>query len=57
MELCRPVDRRLEKNVTLESIQLDAVEFFRYLEDKICPGGGCELAKISQKRAAWGEVS
>ena len=55
MELCRPVDRRLEKNVTLESIQLDAVELFRYLEDKICPGGGCELATISQKRAASGK--
>ena len=37
MELCRPVDGRLEKHVTLESIQLDAVELFRYLDDKICP--------------------
>ena len=26
----------------------------RYLRDKICPGGGCELATIARTRATWG---
>ena len=39
MGLCRPVYGRSEKYVTLEGIQLDKVESFRYLGDKICPGG------------------
>ena len=39
MRLCRPVYGRSEKYVTLEGIQLDKVESFRYLGDKICPGG------------------
>ena len=30
---------RSEKYVTLEGIQLDKVESFPYLGDKICPGG------------------
>ena len=54
MGLCRPVDGRPEKHATLEGIQLDVVESFRYLGDEICPGGGCELATIARTRAAWG---
>ena len=52
MGLCRPVDVRPENHVTLEGIQLDVVESFRYLADKICRGGGCELATIARTRAA-----
>ena len=54
MELCRPVDGRPEKHVTLENTQLDVVELSCYLGDEICPGGGCELATIARTRAAWG---
>ena len=54
MGLCRPVDGKPEKHVTLEGIQLDVVESFCYLVDEICPGGGCELATIARTRAAWG---
>ena len=39
MGLCRPVYGRSAKHVTLEGIQLDKVESFRYLGNKICPGG------------------
>ena len=46
---------RSEKHVNLESIQLDKVELFCYLGDKICPGGGCELVTIARTRAAWGK--
>ena len=53
--LCKPVDDRPEKHLTLEGIQLDTVEPFCYLGDKICPGGGCELATIARTRAAWGK--
>ena len=56
MGLCRPVDGRHEKYVTLEGIQLDLVELFHYLGDKICPGGGCELATIARTRSAWGKL-
>ena len=42
MGLCRLVDGRPQKHVTLEGIQLDVLEPFCYLGDKICPGGGCE---------------
>ena len=55
MGLCRPEDGRPEKHVTLECIQLDVVESFRYLGDEICPGGGCELTTIARTRAAWGK--
>ena len=55
MRLCRPVDGRPPKHVTLEGIQLDEVESFCYLGDEICPGGGCELATIVRTRAAWGK--
>ena len=54
MGLCRPVDGRPEKNVTLEGMQLDVIKAFRYLGDEICPEGGCELATIARTRAAWG---
>ena len=47
MGLCRQVDGRSEKHVTLESIQFHVVESFRYLVDEICPRGGCELARIA----------
>ena len=53
MGLCRLVDGRPEKHVTLDRIQLDVVESFHYLGDKISPGGGCELATIARTRAAW----
>ena len=53
MELCRSVDGRPEKHVTLEGIQLHVVESFRYLGDEICPGGDCELATITRTSAAW----
>ena len=43
MGLCRPVDGRPEKHVTLEGTQLDVVESFFYLGGEISPGGGCEL--------------
>ena len=56
MGLCRPVDGRHEKYVTLEGIQLDLVELFHYPGDKICPGGGCELATIARTRSAWGKL-
>ena len=46
MGFCRPVDGTPEKHVTLEGIQLNVVELFRYLGDEICPGGACELATI-----------
>ena len=46
MRLCRPVYGRSEKYVTLESIQLDKVESFRYLGDKICPGGVVTQSKL-----------
>ena len=49
------MDGRPERYVTLEGIQLDVVESFRYLGDEICPGGGCELTTIAQIRAAWGK--
>ena len=49
------MDGRPERNLTLEGIQLDVVESFRYLGDEICPGGGCELATIARIRAAWGK--
>ena len=52
MGLYRPVDGRPEKHVILEGIQLDVVESFLYLGDKICPGGSCELATIASTRAA-----
>ena len=55
MGLCRPVDGRPEKHVTLEGIQLDVVEYFRYLGDKICPGGGYELVTIARTKAALGK--
>ena len=55
MGLCRPVDGRPEKHVTLEGIQLDVVESFRYLGDKICPGGGYELVTIGRTKAALGK--
>ena len=53
MGLCRLVVDRPEKHATLENIQLDAVELFCYLGDKISPGDGCELAAIARTRAAW----
>ena len=53
MGLCRLVDGRPEKHVTLEGIKLDVVEPFQYLADKICPGGGYELAKIVRTRVSW----
>ena len=31
------------------------MEFFHYLGDELCPGGGCELATIARTRAAWGK--
>ena len=34
MGLCRPVNGRPEKHVTLKGIELDVVESFRYLRDK-----------------------
>ena len=49
------MDGRPERHVTLEGIQLDVVEPFRYLGDEICPGDGCELATIARIRAAWGK--
>ena len=55
MGLCRLVDGRPEKHVTLEGIQLRVVKSFRYLRGEICPGGGCELATIARTRAAWGK--
>ena len=55
MGLCRLVDGRPEKHVTLEAIQLDVVESFRYLGGEICPGGGLELATIARTRAARGK--
>ena len=48
-------DDRPEKHVTLESIQLDGVEPFHYLGDKICPGGACVLATILQTGAVCGK--
>ena len=54
MALCRPVDGRPEKHVTLEDMHLDVVESFRCLGDEICPEGGCELATVVRIRAAWG---
>ena len=48
MGLCRPVDRRPEKHLTLEGIQLDVIESFRNLGDEVCPEGGCELATIRE---------
>ena len=53
--LCRPIDGRPEKQVTLADKQLEVVESFRYLGDEICPGGGCALATIARTRAAWGK--
>ena len=55
MGFCRPVDGTPEKHVTLEGIQLNVVELFRYLCDEICPGGACELATIGQTRATQGK--
>ena len=55
--LCRSIDGRPEKYVILEGSKLDVVDSFRYLGDELCPGGGCELATIARKRAAWGKVS
>ena len=46
MGFCRPVDGTPENHVTLEGVQLNVVELFRYLGDEICPGGACELATI-----------
>ena len=54
MRLCRPVDGRPQKYVTFEGIQFDVVESFRYFDEKICPGGCCELATIARARTAWG---
>ena len=54
MGICRQLDGRPEKHVTLEGIQLYVMELFRYLGDKICSGGGCELATIAPTRTAWG---
>ena len=48
MGLCRLVDCRPEKHVILEGIQLDVVDSFHYLGDKICPGGGCELVTLAR---------
>ena len=53
MGLCRPVDGRPEKHVTLEGIQLDDVVESFYLDDKICLWGGCKLATIAWIWAAW----
>ena len=55
MGLCRLVDGRPEEHVTLEDIQLDVVESFRYLGDEVCPGGGCELATIARTKVALGK--
>ena len=54
MGICRQFDGRPEKHVTFEGIQLDVMELFRYLGDKICSGGGCELARIAPTRTSWG---
>ena len=40
------------EHVTLEVTQLDKVELLRCLGEKICPGGGCELATIAWTTAA-----
>ena len=53
MGLFRPIDGRPENHVTLEGSKLDVVESFRYLGNKLCPGGGCELATIARSRVAW----
>ena len=53
--LCRPIDGRPENHITLEGSKLDVVESFRCLGDKLCPGGGCELATIERTRAARGK--
>ena len=53
--LCRPINGRSEKQVTLADKPLEVVELFRYLGDEICPGGGCALATIARTRAAWGK--
>jgi len=55
MGLCRPVDGRPVKQVSLVDSKLDVVESFRYLGDELCPGGGCELATIARSRVAWGK--
>ena len=57
MGLCRPVDGRPVKQVSLVDSKLDVVESFRYLGDELCPGGGCELATIARSRVAWGKFS
>ena len=55
MGLCRPLDGRPENHVTLEGSKLNVVKSFRYLDDELCPGGGCELATIARARAACGK--
>ena len=52
--LCKPIDGRPEKYVMLEVSKFDIVEFFGYVGDKLCPGGGCILATISRTRVALG---
>ena len=42
------------EHVTLEVTQLDKVELLHCLGDKICPGGGCELATIARTTAVLG---
>ena len=55
MGLCRPVDGRPEKHVTLEVIQFNVVDLFCYLGDEICPRGGCVPTTTARTRAVLGK--
>ena len=47
---------RPEKYRILESSKPEVAESFCYLDDKLCPGGGRELAIIARTRAAWRKI-
>ena len=53
----RPIDGKPCVNDQLADGKLDVVDNFVYLLDRICAGGGCELATIKRYRPALGKFT
>ena len=51
----RPIDGRPITEVPVDNTQLEVVDRFVYLGDKLSSGGGCTLAVINRCGIAWGK--
>ena len=51
----RPIDARPEHSMPLDGYNLEVVDSFCYLGDKVSAGGGCSQSILNRTRVAWGK--